>query len=75
MSTALVAWTDGVLWWWTGRICEQGQRVYARGYTANVAATARRIALRYEETLINETRFWQAPRGPTQVGSSAAAKT
>ncbi|MEV0196293.1 hypothetical protein [Nonomuraea sp. NPDC050691] len=57
ISTELVVWTDGdIWWWWTGHTTGRGRWIYARASTGNVATTARRVALRYEQTLTNETR-------------------
>ena len=54
ISTGLVVWTDGdIWWWWTGHTTGRGRWIYNHVSTGNVATAARRIALRYEETRAN----------------------
>ncbi|MEU4229610.1 hypothetical protein AB0F17_35380 [Nonomuraea sp. NPDC026600] len=50
ISTDLVVWTDGgIWWWWTGHTTGRGRWIYNHASTANVATAARRIALRHAE--------------------------
>ncbi|MEU6718676.1 hypothetical protein ABZ897_45040 [Nonomuraea sp. NPDC046802] len=50
ISTDLVVWTDGdIWWWWTGHTTGRGRWIYNHASTANAATAARRIAFRYEE--------------------------